>query len=161
VARDGTTEGRSIMTTPNTPGTWTSGRMHRQSARLVLVALLASLAMAACGLGEDPGTTLTASLDGATADIEIDADFSEVCWDVQGLAEWTQGDMRMQIRSGVEGEVGPVVVEFLSGNIACTDMVSSFALREISKSPGRFYVDVHSTHDPNEAVRGQLEEVSR
>jgi hypothetical protein len=149
------------MTTRHTPGTRTSDRVHRQPARLVRVALLAGLAMAACGLGEDPGTTLSASLDGATADIEIDADFSRICWDVRGLEEWAHGDMRMQIRSGVEGEVGPVVVEFLSGNIACTDMVSSFALRQISKSPGRFYVDVHSTHDPNEAVRGQLEEVSR
>jgi hypothetical protein len=149
------------MTTPHTPGTWASGRVHRQLARLVFVALPASFAMAACGLGEDPGTTLTASLDGATADIEIDADYSKICWDVQGLAEWAEGDMRMQIRSGVEGEVGPVVVEFLSGNVACTDIVSSSALREISNSPGRFYVDVHSTRDPDDAVRGQLEEVSR
>jgi CHRD domain len=150
------------MTMPHTPGPSAAGRVHRQPARLVLVALLASLAMAACGLDEDPGTTLTASLDGATADIEIDADFSRICWDIQFLlAELPEGDIRMQIRSGVEGVVGPVVVEFLSGNIACTDMVSSSVLREISKSPGRFYVDVHSTHDPDEAVRGQLEEVSR
>jgi CHRD domain len=156
-----TTERRSIMTTPHTPGPSACGRVHRQAARLVLVALLASLAMAACGLGEDPGTTLTARLDGATADFEIDADFSTICWDIQGLAEWAEGDMRMQIRSGVEPEVGPVVVEFLSGNIACTDMVSSSALREISSSPGAFYVDVHSARDPDEAVRGQLEEVSR
>jgi hypothetical protein len=149
------------MTAPHPPGTWTSGRLHRRSARLALVALLASLAMAACGLGEGPGTTLTASLDGATADIEIDADFSKICWNIRGIEKWPEGDWRMQIRSGVEGEVGPVVVELLSGNIACNDLVSSSALREISESPGRFYVDVHSMRDPNEAVRGQLEEVSR
>jgi hypothetical protein len=132
---------------------WLAGRL--------VMALAAGLWMAGCNLGGETGTTLTTSLDGATADIRIDADFSEICWDVQGLAEWADGDIRMQIRSGVEGEVGPVVVEFLSGNIACTDMVPSSALRELSESPRRFYVDVRSARHPNEAVRGQLEEVSR
>lgn len=136
-------------------------QVSRRPARLLVAALIAGLSTVACGLTGRPGTTLTASLDGATADIEIDADFSKICWDVQGLAEWAEGEMRMQIRSGVEGEAGPVVIEFLSGNIACTDLVSSSVLREISKSPGSFYVDVHSTRDPDEAVRGQLEEVSR
>lgn len=136
-------------------------QVSRRPAMLLLAVLIAGFSTVACGLTDRPGTTLTASLDGATADIEIDADFSKICWDMQGLAEWAEGDMRMQIRSGVEGEVGPVVVEFLSGNVACTDLVSSSALRDISKSPGRFYVDVHSTRDPDEAVRGQLEEVSR
>ena len=67
----------------------------------------------------------------------------------------------MHIHAGAEGDVSPVVVEFISGNEGCLIVspggVTEAALRAIAAEPAGFYVDVHSERHPEGAVRGQLE----
>jgi hypothetical protein len=123
--------------------------------------LAAGLVMVAC---RDDGIRLTSALSGAgtgTADIEISSDRSQICWNIQGLAGSGEEATGMHIHSGAEGDLGPVVVDFISGNEGCTEDVPASTLREIAKEPPSFYVDVHSARHPNEPVREQLEEVSR
>jgi hypothetical protein len=62
------------------------------------------------------------------------------------------------IHSGAKGEVGAVVVEFFSGNQACTEDIDESVLRDISEEPENFYVDVHTDRYPDGAARGQLAE---
>jgi CHRD domain-containing protein len=128
---------------------------------LAVLALAAGLSMVAC---RDDGIRLTAALRGdgtGTADIEISSDRSQICWDIQGLAGSVDDVTAMHIHSGAEGDVRPVVVDFISGNEACTENVSASVLRDIAEEPANFYVEVHSERHPDGATRGQLEAASR
>jgi hypothetical protein len=143
-------EGRKAMT-----------RLPRMRlASLAVMALAAGLLMVAC---RDDGIRLTAALSGnrtGTADIEISPDRSQICWDIQGLAGSVEEAKATHIHSAAEGDVGPVVVDFISGNEACTEDVPASILREIAEEPANFYVDVHSERHPDGAARGQLEAAS-
>ena len=134
--------------------------------KLLVVAPIAVLTMAAC---TDPtGDDLTATLEGervvggGVADIEINSDRTELCWDIRGLVGTVKGEVTaMHIHAGAAGDVGPVVVEFISGNEGCQEVspggITESALRNIAAEPADFYVDVHSDRHPDGAVRGQLE----
>jgi hypothetical protein len=57
------------------------------------------------------------------------------------------------------GQPGPVVVPLFSGGLdeeGCVENVSRGLIKEIIKTPGDYYVNVHSTNFPAGAVRGQL-----
>ena len=133
--------------------------------KLLVVAPIAVLTMAACTGPE--GDDLTAVLvgegvvGGGVADIEINHDRTELCWDIRGLIGTVNDVTAMHIHAGVLGDVGPVVVEFISGNEGCLVVSPSgateSALRAIVAEPAGFYVDVHSERHPKGAVRGQLE----
>lgn len=133
--------------------------------RLLVAAPIAVLTMAACA--GPKGDDLTAALEGegvvegGVADIEINPDRTELCWDIRGLVGTVNDVTAMHIHAGAVGDVGPVVVEFISGNRGCWVVspggITEAALRSIAAEPANFYVDVHSDRHPDGAVRGQLE----
>jgi CHRD domain len=140
----------------------TGGR--RMVRALHVAAALAVLSMVACS--DRGGVELAATLRGdgpvgtGVADIEIGSDLSGLCWDITGLVGTVDAVTAMHIHAGAEGQVGPVVVEFLSGNSGCLEVspggVTEGTLRDIAMEPSSFYVDVHSELHPEGAVRGQL-----
>jgi CHRD domain len=137
---------------------------HRWRTLLVL-APTAVLLMAACTDGGRADLTATFRGDGpvgtGVADIEIGSDRTSLCWDIRGLVGTVNAVTAMHIHAGAEGDFGPVVVEFISGNQGCLETspggVTESALRDIAAEPTNFYVDVHSEFHPDGAVRGQLE----
>jgi hypothetical protein len=139
----------------------------------LILALVAGLLMVACNPLSDEGVNLTADLVGeeavcegdtcggdgtGIADVEISSDRHKICWDIRDLVECVDHVTAFHIHSGAKGEVGPVVVEFSSGNQACTEDIVESVLRDISEDPQTFYVDVHSQRYPDGAARGQLAE---
>lgn len=142
-------------------------------AKPLVFALVAGLVMVACNPFPEEGVKLTAAVrgeeavcegdrcgGGATgiADIRISSDRNEICWDIEGLAESVDDVTAFHIHMGTKGEIGPVVVEFLSGNQACTEDITESVLSDILERPSNFYVDVHSERYPDGAARGQLEQ---
>jgi hypothetical protein len=122
--------------------------------------------MVACGDGDSVDLTATlrsgeSAVGTSVADIEVSADRTRLCWEIRGLAG-AQGVTGMHIHSGAAGDVGPVVMEFRSGNRGCHDVssaggISEAALRDITEAPASFYVDVHADGYPDGSIRGQLE----
>lgn len=133
--------------------------------RLRLVAApIVVLSMAACA--GPAGTELTAALDGSgsvrggVADIEISFDRTELCWDIRGLVGTVNDVTAMHLHEGAAGDVGPMLVEFISANTGCLEAspggVTESVLRAIAEEPAHFYVEVHSGQ-PEGALRGQLQ----
>jgi CHRD domain len=126
----------------------------------------AALLMAACG-GER--VDLAAELTGngsATAEVRVEPERGRICWELSGFAGAFDGEVTaMHIHAGSPGRVGPVVLEFLSGNDACTEVgaspISASTLEDMADAPDAFYVDVHTTRHPDGAARGQLGAVDR
>jgi hypothetical protein len=129
--------------------------------------------MVACNPFSDEGFNLTADLSGeeavcegdtcggdgtGIADVGVSSDRNKICWDIRDLIESVDDVTALHIHSGAKGEVGPMVVEFSSGNQACTEVINESVLRDISDEPENFYVDVHSERYPDGAARGQLAE---
>jgi hypothetical protein len=148
-----------------------------KTIRLLTLTFVAGLLTVGCNGGD--GVNLTAALSGAEAvcegetcggggtaiaDIEINADRTEICWEITGFAETIEGGVTgMHIHSGARGDVGPAVLEFMSGNRACAAAGvagGATVLQDIVEDPANFYVDVHSDRFPDGAARGQLESVS-
>jgi hypothetical protein len=134
--------------------------------KLLLLAPVIGLLMVACNTGD--AVILTAALRGeggagtGVADIDISSARSKLCWDIRGLVGSVDDVTAIHIHSGIMGESGPVVVEFISGNQGCTEvgpggLIRESDLRDMAEAPSNFYVDVHSKGYPGGAVRGQLE----
>jgi CHRD domain len=129
------------------------------ASRLGIV-LMAGLLMA-CADGE---RVLTAHLTGsgsATAEVRIEPERGKICWELSDFAGSFGGvTTGMHIHAGAGGEVGPVVVEFVSGSSACTEAeasaVTTSTLWDLVDRPQDFYVDLHTTRYPDGAARGQL-----
>lgn len=129
------------------------------------IALMAGLLMAACA---DSERVLTARLTGngsATAEVRIEPERGKICWELSDFAGSIGGvTTEMHIHAGAGGEVGPVVVEFMSGGSACTEAgasgVTTSSLSDLVDRPDDFYVDLHTTRYPDGAARGQLQAVA-
>jgi CHRD domain len=119
------------------------------------------------GTGEvdDAGTPNQGDLDAAGyAIVEVDRPGRQVC--VRDLRTGgVDGQIHLfHIHSGVEGQNGPVVVDFVpllaTGGRGCVPVADKTLLSDIAAFPAEYYVNVHSTPDfPAGAVRGQLHEV--
>lgn len=155
---------------PGRPQRYERGRQVKP-IQLPVAAVMVSLLMVACNTAE--GVNLTAALTGekavcegdtcggdvaANADIEISSDRSRLCYRYETRSLVRSGDegTGAHIHSGEAGVVGPVVVDFVSGNEACVEGVSDSILRRISDTPANFYVDIHSKRYPDGVARGQL-----
>jgi hypothetical protein len=96
--------------------------------------------------------------------VEVDRPGRQVC--VRDLRTGgVDGQIHLfHIHSGVEGQNGPVVVDFVpllaTGGRGCVPVADKALLSDIAAFPGEYYVNVHSDPDfPAGAVRGQLHEV--
>ena len=145
----------------------------RQAIRALLVA-----AVLLAGCTEDEGRDYEVSLAGAnevcdnpkacggdgsgTAEIEIDADENEVCYelDLEGMGEVDAA----HIHEGEEGQSGDPVIDLgidveEGGNLraeGCVDGVDESVLEDILADPDEFYVNVHTADLPDGAARAQL-----
>lgn len=94
------------------------------------------------------------------ADITLNPGREKVCWDLRA-ADITLPATAAHIHRGAVGVAGPVVVTLsppdASGEARdCANDVSRSLIREIVRSPERFYVNVHTSDFPAGAIRGQL-----
>lgn len=102
------------------------------------------------GAGEDAMGDFTA---------EMDLQKGKICYllELEGIPDATVA----QIHEGQKGDDGPPVVTLdvkdSKGDDVCLD-ADVEVLKKISKSKGRYYINVHSTAFPDGAVRGQLDE---
>ena len=133
--------------------------------------LAASLALAGCEtVGDAVGEGLQAQLNGAqevpgpgdpdgvgTAEVTIVDRTDNLCYAISttGIDPATAA----HIHRGAAGVAGPPVVTLDAprdgGSRGCLSVASALA-DEIERSPGSFYVNVHTARYPNGAVRGQL-----
>ena len=130
-----------------------------------VLAAMASLVLVAGALGAEMGFSATLADGGGgepngsgTADITIDPDTGEVCWDlsVDGIGDVTAS----HIHVGAEGESGDVVVPldvdgFSGTSNGCVD-ASDADLDAIIADPAGYYVNIHTEEFPAGAIRGQL-----
>ena len=130
-----------------------------------VLAALASLALVTAALAAPLGFSATLADPGdgepngsGTADITIDPDTGEVCWDlsVDGIGDVTAS----HIHVGAEGESGDVVVPldvdgFSGTSSDCVD-ASDADLDAIIANPAGYYVNIHTEAFPAGAIRGQM-----
>lgn len=151
-----------------------SNRVQIKWAKPVFMGLAAGVLMGACNpFSDGEAVALTAALRGkeavcegdtcggdgrGSADVDISFDRTRVCWDIRDLVSSVDDVTAFHIHSGAKGEVGPVVVEFSSGNQACTEDINESVLRDVAREPENFYMDVHSERYPDGAARGQLKD---
>lgn len=82
---------------------------------------------------------------------------TQVCWDLfyRGIA----APIFLHIHRGAAGVDGPIVVELPAPNAAdalgCRDVQKDLA-QEIMADSSNFYVDLHNSEFPGDAVRGQM-----
>ncbi|HSH44744.1 MAG TPA: CHRD domain-containing protein [Longimicrobiales bacterium] len=144
--------------------------------RYLFAAALIGVAFTACDdddpLGLDDTETLNATLTGdtevpgpgdddgsGTAEIVLDDDDNEVCWDIQ-VEDITLPASAAHIHEGAAGVAGPIVVTLSApdadGNAeGCVD-ASDDLIDDIIDDPEDYYVNVHTSDFPDGAVRGQL-----
>jgi hypothetical protein len=130
-----------------------------------VLALIASLTLVTAALAAPMGFSADLSNGGegdedgsGTAEITIDPDTGEVCWDltVEGIEPVTAS----HIHVGAEGESGDVVVPldvdgFEGTSSDCFD-ASDADLAAIIADPAGYYVNIHTEDFPAGAIRGQL-----
>ena len=119
----------------------------------VLVTLNATLT----GAAEFPGPGDT---DGAgTAEITLDDDANEVCWDIT-VSNITLPAAAAHIHSGATGVAGNPVVTLTApaANGAASGCVDAddALVDDIIANPSAFYVNVHTSDFADGAIRGQL-----
>ena len=143
--------------------------------RFLVAAALVGVALVGCDDDDPLGPdieTLVATLTGAaeapdpgdsdgtgTAEIELNDDDNEVCWDIT-VANITLPASAAHIHEGAVGVAGPPVVTLsppLANGTAtgCVD-ASDDLVDDIIANPGDYYVNVHNADFPGGAVRGQL-----
>ena len=141
--------------------------------RILLLSAVVLVVFAACT--EDEGGDFEVTLSGAnevcddenacggdgsgTAEIEIDADENEVCYEFE--LEGIEGVNAAHIHEGEEGQSGDPVVDLAysgddSGADDCVDDVDESVLEDILEDPAAYYVNVHTEDLPDGAGRGQL-----
>jgi hypothetical protein len=134
-------------------------------SRLLVLALLATLAVPAFALGAPQKDSLHATLTGkaetpkgdpdgrGTAEVKVSG--TQVCWEIS--VSKIGKPLAAHIHKGKAGIAGPVVVPLGAAFKAkgCTRTTSANA-RAILAAPGSFYVNVHTAKYAAGAVRGQL-----
>lgn len=142
---------------------------------IIVVAALIGVTLVGCDDDDPTGPdieTLQATLTGAaeapgpgdtdgtgTAEIRLNDDDNEVCWDIQ-VANITLPAAAAHIHEAAAGVPGPIVVALSAPNangsaegcIASTDE----QVDDIIADPADYYVNVHTSDLPGGAVRGQL-----
>lgn len=143
--------------------------------KFLVIAALAGVTLVGCDDDDPTGPdieTLVATLTGAaeapgpgdpngtgTAEIELNDDDNEVCWDIQ-VANITLPAAAAHIHEAPVGVSGPVVVTLSAplangtaqGCVGATDE----QVDDIIANPADYYVNVHTSDYPAGAVRGQL-----
>jgi hypothetical protein len=143
--------------------------------KLLLLVLVVGLLMVACNPFADEGVHLTADLsreevvcergpcggEGTeSANIKINSDRTRLCYryEIGDFVMSGEEGTGAHIHSGAKGEVGPVVVDFISGNEACQEVspfgLTQSVLRAITEEPANFYLDIHTERYPDGWVRG-------
>jgi hypothetical protein len=94
-----------------------------------------------------------------TAEIELNDDDNEVCWDIT-VANILLPASAAHIHAAAAGVPGGVVVTLSAPTAAgtasdCVDVADDL-VDDIIASPSSFYVNVHNADFPGGAVRGQL-----
>lgn len=141
----------------------------------LVAAALIGATLTGCDDDDPLGTdteTLSATLTGAaevpgpgdpdgsgTAEITLDDDDNEVCWDID-VTNITLPATAAHIHIGAAGVAGGIEVTLsapdASGNATgCVDAADAL-VDDIIATPGAFYVNVHTSDFPDGAVRGQL-----
>lgn len=134
------------------------------------ITAIATLGCAAGSFADDGGARFTATLAGAnevpvlgdpdgsgTATIRVNPGQGQVCYSisVSNIAPATMA----HIHEAAAGAAGPVVVSLqapTSGSSqGCASVSREFA-KELIRTPGDYYVNVHNTEFGGGAVRGQL-----
>lgn len=134
------------------------------------IAAIATLGCAAVSVADDGGARFTTSLNGASeapgpgdpngsgsATIRVNPGQAEVCFtiSVSNIAPATAA----HIHEAPAGVAGPVVVQLTAPTSGtsqgCTTVTREFA-KELMRTPGDYYVNVHNAEFPAGAVRGQL-----
>lgn len=133
---------------------------------ILVVAIGASVASGA----NDAETELYADLTGAaetppgapngkgTAEVKLNPATRRVCWEFRGLSGLQGQPLAAHIHKGKAGKTGDVVVPFTDGfkREGCTTATKKI-VKAILKTPGSYYVNVHTMKYPAGVVRGQLE----
>jgi hypothetical protein len=145
--------------------------------KLMLVAALGALAILVVlpAVGSAASTTLEAALSGknetpdkgdsdgsGTATIKIDPAKGTACFTIKlkKIGATAAG----HIHKGKKGKAGDVVVPLFTTSSSkttrtgCARKQKASVLRAILRSPGNYYVNVHTAKFPAGAARGQLEE---
>jgi CHRD domain len=135
---------------------------------LISVAVVAALFLAVSAFAATK--TLTTSLKGGsaetpkgdpngkgTAKITFNTSTGRVCFKLtwSGIGTPTAA----HIHKGKKGVAGPVVVPIFGGapkHSGCVKAPSKSTLRSLARSPGSYYVNVHTQAFPGGAIRGQL-----
>ncbi len=144
-------------------------------SRLLVIAALAGVTLVGCDDDDPTGPdieTLVATLTGpaevpdpgdpdgtGTAEIELNDDDNEVCWDIT-VANITLPATAAHIHEGAAGVPGNVVVTLSPPDAAgaasgCVDSTDEI-VDDIIADPTAFYVNVHNADFTGGAVRGQL-----
>jgi len=140
-------------------------------ARVLVVCLLGLLCLPALALAAvSAGTkTFTATLLGSNevpkgapkgsgkAVVTLNAGTAKVCWTFSSLKGISKVNAS-HIHKAPKGKSGPVVVAFFSGALKTKGCVkaSKSLIKAIEKSPGAYYVNIHTAKYPAGAIRGQL-----
>ena len=148
--------------------------MTKRLVTLMAVLLAAAIAVPALAAPASTHSTLLAALSGAeeVGGGDPDAVGAAFVQPQRGrtlcfrLVARNAGDaVAAHIHRGAPGVNGPIVVPLFddpTGNgefrrrQRCVRAPSAGLARRIQRSPGRFYVNLHSTAFPNGAIRGQL-----
>ncbi len=93
------------------------------------------------------------------AELRLNAKKGKVCYEI--TTRRIDGASAAHIHAGKKGVSGDVVVSLFAGNggsrlEGCATEVPKATIKDITRKPGRFYVNVHNSDFPNGAVRGQL-----
>jgi Cu/Zn superoxide dismutase len=135
---------------------------------LITLAVLAAAAVPAFALAAPAKTGLEAYLSNtaevpksaakASGEADVTISGTSVCWKFKNL-KGAAGAVAAHIHKAPKGKAGPVVVALgttfkLAG---CTKAAAAIAAA-IAKTPGAYYVNVHTRAHPAGALRGQLHE---
>jgi hypothetical protein len=144
--------------------------------KLIVVAALAALAIlvALPAVGSAASTTLKATLSGknevpmkgdpdgsGTATLRIDPAKGTVCFTIK--VKKIGSSAAAHIHPGKKGKAGGVAVPLFGSPSSkttrkgCARNQPAATLRKIVRSPGSYYVNVHTAKYPDGAIRGQLE----
>ena len=140
-------------------------------ARVLVVCLLGllclpALALAAASAGTKTFTTTMlgsnevpkgAPKGSGKAVVTLNAGTDKVCWTFSSLKGISKVNAS-HIHKAPKGKSGPVVVAFFSGALKTKGCVkaSKSLIKAIEKSPGAYYVNIHTAKYPAGAIRGQL-----
>jgi hypothetical protein len=93
-----------------------------------------------------------------TVEVKLNPANGRVCWEFTGLSGLQGKALAAHIHKGKVGKTGDIVVPFTDGfkREGCVTATKK-VVKAILKSPGGYYVNVHTMKYPAGVVRGQLE----